>query len=152
MLPWPTNPHAGPLADTPEEDLRGSMSRFQNVNQLHPSDVQDMPDGVRGAFQASDNRETQAAFAKVWTHFVHETNPTRAQQMVPMPQLPLSPPQNPFHLRHTFRLHQRSIFRLRHPQSCSQQATPQSKSGRKTRARPTEISASTSLQSMCNRP
>ncbi|KAI7550029.1 hypothetical protein KC331_g3440 [Hortaea werneckii] len=94
MLPWPTNPHAGPSADTPEEDLSDSLSRFQNVNQLHPSDVQDMPDGVRGAFQTSDDRETQAAFAKVWTHFMHETNPMQAQQMVPMPQRPLSPPKN----------------------------------------------------------
>ncbi|GAB1740082.1 hypothetical protein NU219Hw_g5001t1 [Hortaea werneckii] len=95
MLPWPTNPHAGPSADTSEEDLIDGLSRFQDVNQLHPSSVQDMPDRVRGAFQTSDNRETQAAFAKVWTHFMHETDPTRAQQMVRMLQHPLSIPQNP---------------------------------------------------------
>ncbi|KAI6829327.1 hypothetical protein KC332_g7371 [Hortaea werneckii] len=93
MAPWPTNPHAGPLADTPEEDLTDSLSRFHMFNQLHPSDVQDMPERVRGTMQSSDNRETQAAFAKIWTHFMHETNPEQAQQMVPMPQLPLPPAQ-----------------------------------------------------------
>ncbi|GAB1732909.1 hypothetical protein NU195Hw_g3033t1 [Hortaea werneckii] len=91
MAPWPTNAHAGPSTDIPEEDLTDSLSRFHMVNQLHPSDVQDMPDKVRGAMQTSDNRETEAAFAKIWTHFMHETNPEQAQQMVPMPQL-LPPP------------------------------------------------------------
>ncbi|KAI6824770.1 hypothetical protein KC340_g5907 [Hortaea werneckii] len=93
MASWPTNPHTGPPADAPEEDLTESLSRFRMVNQLHPSDVEDMPEGVRGAMQTSDNRETQAAFAKIWTHFMHETNPERAQQMIRMPQLPLPPAQ-----------------------------------------------------------
>ncbi|KAI6801914.1 hypothetical protein KC363_g5782 [Hortaea werneckii] len=93
MAPWLTNPHAGPAADTPGENVTDSLSRFHMVNQLHPSDVEDMPEGVRGAMQTSDNPETQAAFAKIWTHFMHETDPTRAQQMMPMPQLPLPPAQ-----------------------------------------------------------